>query len=86
LKNGADHARLTVVIFAAGLLVFGISSLALIILELHEAPEGYEDERGFHVVRNIMAGFGVSGLVIRNINKTGSFPVLRSRLIVTGFP
>jgi hypothetical protein len=37
------------VIVAACLLFAGIGSLALVILELREAPEGYEDEQGFHV-------------------------------------
>ena len=35
----------------AGLLVAGVGSLALIARELREAPEGYEGEHGFHVVR-----------------------------------
>ena len=28
----------------------GVGSLAVIVRELHKAPEGYEDEHGFHIV------------------------------------
>lgn len=37
-------------IIVAGLFAAGVGSLALIIRELRKAPEGYEDERGFHPV------------------------------------
>ena len=47
-------------IVAAGLLVTGMGSLALVILALHKAPEGYEDERGFHAVRKGVIGYRVS--------------------------
>jgi hypothetical protein len=39
-------------IVAAGLLVVGIGSLALIARGLRKAPESYEDEHGFHIVRD----------------------------------
>ena len=38
---------------AAGLFIAGVGcSLVLIIRELRKAPEGYEDEQGFHTIRN----------------------------------
>ena len=73
-------------IAAAGLLVAGMGSLALTILELREAPEGYEDERGFHAVRRETMGQGVHGSMIQNTRLAGSFAVRRSKLILAGFP
>ena len=47
-------------IVAAGLIVAGMGSLALVILALHKAPEGYEDEHGFHAVRKGAMGYSAS--------------------------
>jgi len=44
---------------AAGLLVAGVGFLALIIRELRKAPEGYEDEHGFHTVPKGAVEYGV---------------------------
>jgi hypothetical protein len=32
------------------LLIVAVSGLAIIVRELRKAPEGYEDEHGFHVI------------------------------------
>jgi hypothetical protein len=43
-------------IVAAALLLTGAGSLALIARELRKAPEGYEDDHGFHTVQNGTGG------------------------------
>jgi hypothetical protein len=48
-------------IAATVLLVGGVGSLALIIRELRQAPEGHEDKRGFHAVRKHAVRYGVLG-------------------------
>ena len=73
-------------IVAAGLLVAGMGSLALVTLELRKAPEGYEDERGFHAVRMGTLGQGVRGSMIQNARGAGLVAVRRSKLILAGFP
>jgi hypothetical protein len=59
-------------ILAAGILVFGVSSLALIARELRKAPEGYEDEHGFRIVSRGTAGSGVSRSVTTKTRGTRS--------------
>ena len=43
-------------IVAAALLLAGAGSLALIARELRKAPEGYEDDDGFHTVHQDKGG------------------------------
>ena len=53
MKMRGSYGPILVMIGAAGFFVAGVGcSLALIIRELRKAPEGYEDEHGFHTIRN----------------------------------
>jgi hypothetical protein len=59
-KITGSYGPILVMIVAAGFFVAGVGcSLALIIRELRKAPEGYEDEHGFHTVRNGAVKYGV---------------------------
>jgi hypothetical protein len=59
-KITGSYGPILVMIVAAGFFVAGVGcSLALIIRELRKAPEGYEDENGFHTVRNGVVKYGV---------------------------
>ena len=60
MKITVSYGPILVMIVAAGFFVAGVGcSLALIIRELRKAPEGYEDEHGFHTVRNGAVKYGV---------------------------
>jgi hypothetical protein len=60
MKITASYGPILVMIVAAGFFVAGVGcSLALIIRELRKAPEGYEDEHGFHAVGNGAVKYGV---------------------------
>ncbi len=59
-------------ILAAGLLVVGVSSLALIARELRKAPEAYEDEHGFHIASKNAVRSGVPGSVTTKTRGTRS--------------
>jgi len=61
------------VIVAAGLFVAEMASLASVVFELRKAPEGYEDEHGFHAIRNHTVKYGVPGSMIKNTRRAVSF-------------
>ena len=61
MKITGSYGPILVMIVATGFFVAGVGcSLALIIRELRNAPEGYEDEHGFHTVRKGAVKYRVS--------------------------
>ena len=57
-------------IVAAAFLLAGAGSLALIARELRKAPEGYEDDHGFHAVHQEFTGGQVIPMQIANISRS----------------
>jgi hypothetical protein len=51
------------------------TSLAVIVHALHKAPEGYEDENGFHIIPPRPHYSGASVLPRRTTNQTLDLPV-----------
>jgi hypothetical protein len=62
-----------------------MGSLVLVILELCKAPEGYEDEHGFHGLRKGAVGCSFPGSMMQNTRRVRSFAALRSKPIFAGF-
>jgi hypothetical protein len=52
VSDGTDFAEKEDMLFAIAFALLGAASLIIIINGLRKAPEGYEDENGFHIVRN----------------------------------
>lgn len=61
-------------LFAIGLVALAFASLVVIMNGLRKAPEGYEDEDGFHVVRDHANRPRLSALT-RRPKRRESYPV-----------
>jgi hypothetical protein len=66
------------VLLLSGMLTIGISlaavgALGFVVYQLRKAPEGYEDERGFHILKR-----AAGAKVTRSRQATGSLAALRS--------
>ena len=59
---------------AAAFLLAGAGSLALIARELRKAPEGYEDDHGFHTVHQDTGGWPLSQRPLLHNPKTRTAP------------
>jgi len=55
-----------------GLVAVGCGSLILILRSLHKAPEGFEDEDGFHVVQSRADSAAVWRRKVANRHSSGS--------------
>jgi hypothetical protein len=56
-----------------GLSLAAVSALAWVVYHLQKAPEGYEDERGFYIMKRV-----AGSKVVRSRKETGSLGSLRS--------
>jgi hypothetical protein len=73
-------------IVAAGFFVAGVvCSLALIIRVLRKAPEGYEDEHGFHTVGNGEVKYGVPDSMKNRRTRSSLNWVVHSTLRIKAF-
>ena len=62
--------------FALACVLNNVMALAVIAIALRRAPEGYEDETGFHFTRSSHPGGGASGLLPLILGTLGSIPEL----------
>src|SRR5438477_8767873 len=81
MKITGSYGPILVMIVAAGFFVAGVGcSLALIILELRKAPEGYEDEHGFSTVGNGAVKYGVPVLMMARRTRSSLIWALHRQL------
>ncbi len=91
-KITGSYGPILVMFIAASFFVAGVGcSLALIIRELRKAPEGYEDEQGFHTVDNGAVKYGVpDSMKARRTRSSLNWAMHRTMLIkaflVRGLP
>ena len=85
-KITGSYGPILVMIAAAGFFVAGVvCSLALIIRVLRKAPEGYEDEHGFHTVGNGAVKYGVPDSMKNRRTRSSLNWVVHSTLRIKAF-